>query len=60
LQAQAKEIDAQRVDGNFVTAAGEVPVGNDVVCALLNKCLMWSGTVIERYVHPDFPWVSLY
>lgn len=48
LQAQAKEIDAQRVDGNFVTAAGEVPVGNDVVCALLNKCLIWSGTVLER------------
>lgn len=48
LQAQAKDIDAQRVDGNFATAAGEVPVGNDVVCALLNKCLMWSGTVLER------------
>jgi len=48
LQAQAKEFDAQRVDGKFVSASGEVPAGNDEVCELLNKCLGWSGIVLER------------
>lgn len=43
-----KEIDAQRVDGNFVTAEGEIPAGNDIVCDLLNRCLMWADIVLER------------
>jgi hypothetical protein len=38
-----------------VTAAGEVPAGNDEVCELLNKCLLWSGIVLERFVHPISP-----
>jgi len=48
LQEQAKEIDTHRVDGKFVNASGEVPEGNDDVCALLDKCLMWSEIVLER------------
>lgn len=49
LQAQAKEIDAQRVDGKFVTASGEILASNDEVGELLSKCLRWSETVLERY-----------
>ncbi|PMD27176.1 hypothetical protein NA56DRAFT_640914 [Hyaloscypha hepaticicola] len=48
LQSQAKEIDAQRVDGRFMSASGEVPPGNQEVCELLNKCLSWSAIVLER------------
>lgn len=50
LQAQAKEVDALRVDGKFVTASGEVPASNDEVGELLSKCLRWSEIVLERYV----------
>lgn len=48
LRAQAKEIDAQRVDGKFVTANGEVPASNEEVGELLSKCLHWSEIVLER------------
>lgn len=48
LQAQAKEVDAQRVDGKFVTASGEVAASNDEVGELLFKCLRWSEIVLER------------
>jgi hypothetical protein len=48
LQAQLKEIDAQRVDGKFVAANGEIPTGNDEVCELLRICLLWSDIVLER------------
>ena len=50
LQAQLKEIDAQRVDGKFVTASGEVPAGNEEVCDLLRRCLIWSEMVLSRSV----------
>lgn len=48
LQAQLKEVDAQRVDGKFVSASGEVPAGNEEVCELLRICLLWSNMVLER------------
>jgi hypothetical protein len=48
LQDQLKEIDNQRVDGKFVTASGEVPVGNEEVSELLRRCLLWSEIVLER------------
>ncbi|CAL3967450.1 unnamed protein product [Diplocarpon coronariae] len=48
LQAQVKEIDELRVDGNFVTASGEIPAGNEETCELLNKCLLWSEIVLQR------------
>ncbi len=50
LQAQLKEIDELRVDGKFVSVTGEVPVGNEETCELLDKCLLWSGIVLQRYV----------
>ncbi|KAE8452988.1 hypothetical protein EG329_012175 [Mollisiaceae sp. DMI_Dod_QoI] len=48
LQAQAKEIDAQRVNGKFVTVSGEVLASNDEMAELLSKCLRWSEIVLER------------
>jgi hypothetical protein len=48
LRAQLKEVDAQRVDGKFVSASGEVPGGNDEVCELLGRCLLWSEIILER------------
>jgi hypothetical protein len=48
LRAQLKEIDAQRVDGNFVSADGEIPAGNEEVVDLLERCLMWSNIVLDR------------
>jgi hypothetical protein len=48
LQAQIKEVDAKRVDGKFVNVSGEVIPGSEDVVALLEKCLMWSGIVLER------------
>ncbi|RDL37822.1 uncharacterized protein BP5553_05255 [Venustampulla echinocandica] len=48
LQAQLKEIDAQRVDGKFVSANKEVPAGNEEICELLERCLVWSNIVLER------------
>ncbi|KAF4615623.1 hypothetical protein G7Y89_g15284 [Cudoniella acicularis] len=48
LQDQLREIDGQRVDGKFVAANGEVPAGNDEVCDLLGRCLLWSNIVLER------------
>jgi len=48
LRAQLKEVDSQRVDGKFVSARGEVPGGNDEVCELLGRCLLWSEIILER------------
>jgi len=48
LRAQLKEIDAKRVNGNFVTETGEIPAGNEEVKELLNRCLLWSEIVLER------------
>lgn len=27
---------------------GEIPAGNDIVCDLLNRCLLWADMVLER------------
>ncbi|KAA8571604.1 hypothetical protein MFRU_016g01060 [Monilinia fructicola] len=48
LQTQLKEIDAQRVNGKFVTVSGETPAGNDEVCEHLERCLKWAESVLER------------
>ena len=49
FQDQCKEIEASMVDGKFVMSDGSVPEGQDVVIDLLNRCLVWSDLVIERY-----------
>lgn len=53
LQEELKEVEAQKVDGKFVTASGEVPAGNEEVCELLRICLLWSDIVLERQVNSD-------
>jgi len=54
FQAQVKEIDAERVDGHFVTPDGKIPTGNEEVSALLDKILAWSEIVLQRKgVIPD-------
>jgi hypothetical protein len=50
LQNQLKEIDAKRVDGKFLTADGQVAAGSDEVSEHLERCLMWSEIVLERFV----------
>lgn len=49
LRAKLKEIDEQRVDGKFVTVDGKVCAGSDELSELLQRCLMWSDIVLERY-----------
>lgn len=54
LQAQLKEIDETRVDGNFVNSEGKVLNGSTKVSELLEKCLKWSDIVLEKYSSPQF------
>ncbi len=49
LQDQLKEIDAQRVDGHFVNASGQIPAGDEEVSEILRRILMWAEIVLERY-----------
>ncbi|EHK99171.1 putative UPF0662 protein C30C2.08 [Glarea lozoyensis 74030] len=48
LQAQLKEIDAQRKEGKFVTVNGEVLAGDHEVSELLTKGIYWANMVLER------------
>lgn len=50
LATQVREVDELRVKGKFLGDKGEVLEGNDDTCELLDKCLMWSQIVLERYV----------
>lgn len=50
LQAELKEIDARRVDGNFVDENGNVARGSDAVATLLKRCLEWTEIVLDRYL----------
>ncbi|KKY32543.1 hypothetical protein UCDDA912_g07437 [Diaporthe ampelina] len=60
LQTQLKEIDAQRQDGKFLTADGQVAKGSDEVSELLNRVLMWSDIVLERKGVIPEQWRSVY
>ena len=48
LQKELKEIDAQRVNGNFVDADGHKLGGSDEVADLLQRITKWSEMVLER------------
>ncbi|KAK0652965.1 hypothetical protein B0T16DRAFT_490708 [Cercophora newfieldiana] len=48
LQNQLKDIDASRVNGNFVSVEGNVLEGSEEVADLVRRCLLWSDTVLER------------
>ncbi|KAK7744567.1 hypothetical protein SLS53_003453 [Cytospora paraplurivora] len=60
LKAQAKEIDAKRQDGKFVTADGKVAKGSDQLSELLSRCLRWSDVVLERKGVIPEQWKSTY
>lgn len=48
LKTQLKEIDASRVDGQFVTDDGKVAKGSEEISELLERALTWSDIVLER------------
>ncbi|KUI72607.1 hypothetical protein VM1G_08547 [Cytospora mali] len=60
LQAQLKEIDAQRQDGKFVAVDGNVVKGSDQVSELLSRCLAWSDIVLERKGVIPEQWRKIY
>ncbi|KAK0635898.1 hypothetical protein B0T17DRAFT_62183 [Bombardia bombarda] len=48
LQTQIKEVDASRVDGQFVSSEGKPLRGSDKVSDLAKRCLLWSDIVLDR------------
>jgi hypothetical protein len=52
FQAQLVDIDAERVDGHFVNAAGQPLAGDEEVSGLLARITSWAETVLERFVYP--------
>ncbi|KAI0878069.1 hypothetical protein GGS24DRAFT_30127 [Hypoxylon argillaceum] len=48
FELQLKEIDETRKDGNFVDEQGNVLQGSDKVTALLERCQLYTGIVLER------------
>lgn len=48
---QLDEIRTHMVDGKFLSADGIPLSGQDIVSGLLNRCVMWSEIVVERYEH---------
>lgn len=48
LKTQLREIDASRVDGQFVTDDGKVAKGSEEISELLERALAWSDIVLER------------
>jgi hypothetical protein len=60
LQQQVMDIDAQRTDGHFVNKEGEIPNGDEEVCDLLRKVLLWSNLVLEREGRFPEPYKALF
>ncbi|KAJ4396437.1 hypothetical protein N0V93_000656 [Gnomoniopsis smithogilvyi] len=48
LKTQLKEIDASRVNGQFVTDDGKVAKGSEETSELLERALAWSDIVLDR------------
>ncbi|KAI1283933.1 hypothetical protein F5Y07DRAFT_348110 [Xylaria sp. FL0933] len=48
FEAQLKEIDETRKDGHFVDEQGNILRGSDGVVALLQRCQLYTGVVLER------------
>ena len=46
------EIKATMVDGKFPAEDSATPAGQDIVVALLERCLLWSEIVLQRYFPP--------
>jgi len=48
LQGQLQQIEATMKDGKFVADDGTVLMGQEIMVPLLERCLLWSGIVLER------------
>ncbi|KAH8159503.1 hypothetical protein CIB48_g8742 [Xylaria polymorpha] len=61
FEVQLKEIDEMRKDGSFVDEQGNILQGSDKITALLGRCQLYTGVVLERLVtlFPD-KWRSIY
>ena len=49
---QLKEIQATMVEGKFLADDSTTPKGQDIVIGLLERCTLWTGIVLERFIHP--------
>jgi hypothetical protein len=48
-QAELKEIESTLVDGRFPVTDDSKPEDQDIVVALLRRCLLWADLVLEKY-----------
>ncbi|GAP83300.1 putative protein YPL260W of Saccharomyces cerevisiae [Rosellinia necatrix] len=60
FEAQLKEVDETRKDGKFVDGEGNVLQGSDEVCALLERCQLYTGIVLERGGNFPDKWRPIY
>ncbi|KAI8946583.1 hypothetical protein F4801DRAFT_55005 [Xylaria longipes] len=60
FEVQLKEIDEMRKDGNFVDEQGNVLQGSDKVTALLERCQLYTGVVLERGGKFSDKWRPIY
>ena len=42
-------------DGKFLAEDKSAPAGQEIVTELLERCLMWSKIVLERYKETPMP-----
>jgi hypothetical protein len=50
FKKELQEIDSQLQDGHFKSVSGDILGGEEVVLALLRRCLLWADLVLERSV----------
>ncbi|TGJ82092.1 hypothetical protein E0Z10_g6663 [Xylaria hypoxylon] len=60
FELQLKEIDETRKDGNFVDEQGNTLQGSEEVAALLERCQMYTGIVLERGGKFPDKWRQIY
>ncbi|KAI0405987.1 hypothetical protein F4802DRAFT_606517 [Xylaria palmicola] len=60
LEQQLKEVGDMRRDGHFVDEEGNVLRGSDKVTALLERCQLYTGVVLERGGKIPDKWRRIY
>ncbi|KAI0190025.1 hypothetical protein EV127DRAFT_99741 [Xylaria flabelliformis] len=60
FELQLKEIDETRKDGNFVDEQGNVLKGSEKVTALLERCQLYTGVILERGGNFPDKWRPVY
>ncbi|KAI1439274.1 hypothetical protein GGR50DRAFT_14053 [Xylaria sp. CBS 124048] len=60
FEAQLKEIDEMRKDGNFIDEKGNILEGSDQVSALLVRCQAYTGIILERGGNFPDKWRPIY